>query len=288
MSSTVVVIGANGQLGSDLVRESEALGFQVVPLTHQEIEVEHIDSVRNALLSSRPEIIMNTAAFHVVPRCEENPEKANAINAIGALNIARVANEIDAANVYFSTDYVFDGAKRSPYVESDAPNPLSVYGTTKLSGEYYTLSYSIRGYVLRVSGIYGRVPCRAKGGNFITTMIRVAHEKKEVQVVRDEILTPTATADIARATMEVVQSASPGLYHATNEGMCSWYEFAEVIFEELHLGSSLRPKIGGDSPGTVRRPSYSVLENAKMKAERVPSMPYWKDSLVSFLRSLYG
>lgn len=288
MKPTVVVIGANGQLGSDLVLEWQARGHAVVPLTHHEIEVESIDSVRSVLTNLKPGIVLNTAAFHNVPKCEEEPAKSYAVNALGALHIANVAEELGATDAYFSTDYVFDGEKRSPYVETDKPNPLNVYAGTKLLGEYHSLNYSSRGFVFRVSGIYGRVPCRAKGGNFITTMIRLAKEKPEVKVVQDEILTPTPTTAIASSAATILERGAPGLYHLTCEGECSWYQFARVIFDELRLTTPLLPTTVKDFPSPVKRPFYSVLENANMKAQGIPGMPHWKDSLTGFLRNAYG
>jgi dTDP-4-dehydrorhamnose reductase len=162
-----------------------------------------------------------------------------------------------------------------------------VYAATKLSGEFFTLNYSLKGIVLRISGIYGEVPCRAKGGNFITTMIKAAKEKPEVKVVNDEILTPTATKSIAEKTVEMVQNRLTGLYHLTCEGQCSWYEFAEVIFSTLKFKTPLSPTSVKDMPMMVKRPTYSVLENEKAKQSGISNMPHWKDALVQFLNSNY-
>ena len=283
----VAVIGSNGQLGSDLVNEFTLCGFEVVPLTHSDLNVEDIDSVRSVLMDLYPDFILNTAAFHVVPKCEEDPTKAFQVNAIGALNLAKISDELKAVNIYYSTDYVFDGKKMAPYFESDNPNPLNIYATTKLLGEYYTLNYSQKGIVLRVSGIYGEVPCRAKGGNFITTMIKAAKEKPEVKVVDDEILTPTPTQSIAKKTIDILQMNPTGLFHLTCEGQCSWYEFAEVIFRTLNLTTPLISISVKDLPMTVKRPTYSVLENQSTKKLGISNMPYWKDALISFLNQNY-
>lgn len=285
MNKKIVVIGSNGQLGSDLVGVLGSKGFAVTGLEHRDIEVTNIDSVRNVLQSIRPVYILNTAAYHNVPKCEADPLTAFQVNALGALNIARVSDELDSVNIYFGTDYVFDGSKKAPYIEQDAPNPLNMYASTKLLGEYYTLNYGQKGYVVRISGIYGAVPCRAKGGNFITTMIRFAKEKPEVKVVEDEILTPTPTAEIAKNVISIMQSDLFGLYHLTSEGQCSWYEFAEVIFQTLKLKTPLSPCSVKDFPTTIKRPLYSVLENKRAKVLHVAEMPHWKDSLVAFLKS---
>jgi len=284
----VAIIGSNGQLGSDLVKEFTQAGNEVIPLNHVDINVEDIQSVSKTLSDLKPEIILNTAAFHVVPKCEEDPVKTFQVNSLGALNLAKVSQELKAVNLYYSTDYVFDGSKMAPYIESDTPNPLNVYASTKLLGEYYTLNYSLNGIVLRVSGIYGKVPCRAKGGNFITTMITAAKEKPEVKVVNDEVLTPTPTEEIAKKTLEIINKNSSGLFHLTCEGQCSWYEFAEVIFKTLKLTTPLSPTSVNSMPMIVKRPTYSVLENQKVKNLEISNMPHWKDSLISFLNHNYN
>jgi dTDP-4-dehydrorhamnose reductase len=283
----VAIIGSNGQLGSDLVREFTSGSNEVVPLTHSDINVEEFDSSRNLLLNIKPEVILNTAAFHVVPKCEDDPTKAFQVNSLGALYLSKISDELNAINLYYSTDYVFDGEKKSPYLESDKPNPLNVYASTKLNGEYYTLNYSKNGIVLRVSGIYGEVPCRAKGGNFITTMIKAAKEKPEVKVVNDEILTPTPTKEIAKKTKEILQKKLTGLFHLTCEGQCSWYKFAEVIFSKLKLSTPLSQISIKDMPMKVKRPTYSVLENKCAKEFGISIMPEWKEALISFLNQHY-
>ncbi len=288
MKSRVVVIGGNGQLGTDLAIEWKSKGYDVEILTHHDIAVETIDSVRSVLKNFKSGIFLNTAAFHNVPQCEENPAKAFAVNAIGALNVSRVAEEIGATSVYFSTDYVFDGKKSTPYTEQDVANPLNVYAVSKLAGEYQTFNNCPGSYVFRISGIYGRVPCRAKGDNFVSTMIRLAREKSEVRVVQDEILTPTPTTEIAATVRQIIERESPGLYHLTSEGECSWYEFARVIFDELKLSTPLRPASVKDFPSIVKRPYYSVLENASLKSRGIATLPHWRDSLVRFLSVNYG
>ena len=230
----VAIIGANGQLGTDL-NEVLSAEHEVVGLSHADIEITDIDSVRKVLTQIKPDIILNTAAYHVVPKCEDFPEEAFRINGLGALNLARACQGAGVRLLHYSTDYVFDGEKRKPYVEEDRPNPLNVYANTKLSGEYFALNYSEQCYVVRVSGIYGKVPCRAKGGNFVTTMLKLASEKPEVRVVNDEVLTPTPTYYIAKATAGLIQTDAFGLYHMSCEGEVSWYEFARTIWDTLKL-----------------------------------------------------
>ena len=282
----VVVIGANGQLGTDLyeVLSSE---HDVIALTHGDIEITNIDSVKIALSSTKPDIILNTAAYHIVPEAEKFPEKAFHINGTGVLNLAKVCQELGIRLVHYSTDYVFDGKKQKPYTEEDRPNPLSVYANTKLSGEYFALNYSDTSYVIRVSGIYGKVPCRAKGGNFITTMIKLAKEKPEVRVVNDEILTPTSTYWIAKNTAALIKTNAFGLYHMSCEGEVSWYEFAKVIWQTLQLETPLYPASVNDFPPMVKRPFYSVLENRNLDKLGINQMPDWKQGLTEFLERYF-
>jgi dTDP-4-dehydrorhamnose reductase len=280
----VAVIGANGQLGTDLLevlsKENEAIG-----LNHADIEITDMDSVKNVLSTIKPAIVLNTAAYHIVPEAEKFPAKAFQINGIGVMNLAKVCQDLNISLVHYSTDYVFDGKKQKPYTEDDRPNPLSVYANTKLSGEYFALNYCDRSYVIRVSGIYGKVPCRAKGGNFITTMIKLANEKPEVRVVNDEILTPTPTLFIAKNTAALIKTNAFGLYHMSCEGEVSWYEFAKVIWETLQLKTPLYSASVKDFPLVVKRPFYSVLENKNLNKLRINEMPEWKEALIQFLKS---
>jgi dTDP-4-dehydrorhamnose reductase len=280
----IAIIGANGQLGSDLL-EVLSKEHDVIGLNHADIEITEIDSVKNALSTIKPAIVVNTAAYHIVPEAEKFPAKAFQINGIGAMNLAKVCQDLDTRLVHYSTDYVFDGKKQKPYTEDDRPNPLSVYANTKLSGEYFALNYCDRSYVVRVSGIYGKVPCRAKGGNFITTMIKLANEKAEVRVVDDEILTPTPTYHIAKNTAALIGKDAFGLYHMSCEGEVSWYKFAKVIWETLKLETPLYAASVKDFPLVVKRPFYSVLENKNLNKLGINEMPEWKEALIQFLTS---
>jgi dTDP-4-dehydrorhamnose reductase len=280
----VAIIGSNGQLGSDLVRVFSDK-HEVVSLNHADIKVEDIDSVNTVLSALQPAAVINTSAYHNVPLCEQNPDLSFAINGTGALNLSKICNDINARLIHYSTDYVFDGNKKQPYVETDSCNPLNVYAVTKLAGENLVLNYANKPYVIRVSGIYGKVPCRAKGGNFITTMLKLAKEKPEVKVVDDEILTPTPTSAIAENTLALISQDAYGLYHMTCEGQCSWYEFAKTIWEVLQLKTPLYPTTVSAFSSPVKRPFYSVLENQKLKQLGINQMPDWKDGLIRYLKN---
>ena len=279
----VAVVGANGQLGTDLVEALAGAGIEVAALGHDEIEVAELGSVRVALTALRPDAILNTAAFHNMPRCEESPDRAFAVNAVGALNVARTAATLGARNVYFSTDYVFDGAKGEPYEERDRPRPLNVYGASKLAGERLSEVYAPGSLVLRVSGLYGRVPCRHKGENFVTKMIALADRLPEVRVVTDEVLTPTPTHAIAEKTVELLRTDATGLMHLTCEGSCSWHEFARQIFTSLEIETPLREATVAEFPTPFERPHYSVLANTRLAATGLAPMPHWRDALRGFL-----
>jgi dTDP-4-dehydrorhamnose reductase len=279
--SRVAVIGSTGQLGSDLV-EAFA-GHDVTGLAHGDIEIRDPESIRSVLGRIQPEIVVNTAAAHNVPRCETDEADAYAANAVAPRHLARTCAELGARLVHVSTDYVFDGVKHAPYVETDRPNPLNVYGNSKLAGEYAVLNADGGHQVVRSSGLYGLRPCRAKGGNFIDTMFKLARERDEVRVVDDEVLTPTFTADLAGQIRTLALDGPPGLYHATNHGQCSWYQFARVIFELGGLTTKLTPTTVREFSSPVRRPFYSVLDNAALGAAGLDRMRPWRDALTDYM-----
>ncbi|MGA9882400.1 MAG: dTDP-4-dehydrorhamnose reductase [Candidatus Acidiferrales bacterium] len=280
----IAVIGASGQLGHDAVSAFTAKGDEVCPLTHAEIELSDFGSVQAIMKKAQPELVINTAAMHHVENCEREPEKAFAINGIGAANLALAAREIGATVMHISTDYVFDGAKGEPYEESDSPMPLNVYGNTKLSGEYFVRSISDKHFVLRTSAIYGKHPCRAKGGlNFIELMLKLARERGAVRVVNNEFVSPTSTAEIAREMVELSRSDHYGLYHATAEGSCSWYEFAHAIFDLAKVDVKLEAARPNEFPAKVARPLYSVLENRALKCHGLNVFRPWQEGLREYL-----
>jgi dTDP-4-dehydrorhamnose reductase len=283
----IAVIGANGQLGTDCC-EVFSSKHEIVSLTHQDIEISDIDNVKKVLGAIKADAVVCTAAAHNVPKCESEPDVAFRINGIGSLNLAKVSADLGFKLVQYSTDYVFDGRKMKPYVETDAVFPQSVYAVTKYCGEQLIQNYCSKFFVVRVSGIYGKIPCRAKGGNFISTMVKLSKEKPEVRVVNDEILTPTPTREIAKNTMSLIETEAYDLYHMTCEGQVSWYEFARTIFDTLQLKTPLYEASVKDFPLVVKRPFYSVLENANLKKIGLNQMPGWKDALVAFLKENYG
>jgi dTDP-4-dehydrorhamnose reductase len=280
----IAVIGSNGQLGTDVVKAFRSNGDDVCSLAHSDIELSSMDSVVSGLKGLQPEAVINTAAMHHVENCEREPEKAFAVNALGARNLAATAQEQGAILMHVSTDYVFDGGKGRPYEESDSPNPLNVYGNTKLSGEYFVRSIADKHFVLRTSAIYGRSPCRAKGGlNFIELMLKLARERGEVRVVDSEVVTPTSTVELARQMVALSRSDFYGLYHATAEGSCSWHEFAREIFSLTSTKANLQVAGPNEFPNKVPRPKYSVLENRGLKNYKINVFSPWQEGVREYL-----
>lgn len=280
----IAVIGANGQLGSDVVRAFELNGDDVSSLVHADIEVSNIDSVGQALRAVGPAAVVNTSAMHHVEVCEQNPNAAFLTNALGPRNLALVTRELGALLIHISTDYVFDGQKDEPYVEDDAPLPLNVYGNTKLAGEHFVRSLNPKHFVLRTSALYGKNACRGKGGlNFVELMLKLARERGKVRVVDNEVVTPTPTAEVAKQIVALSRCEAYGLYHATAEGSCSWHQFAKEIFEITNTRVQLEVAGPGEFPAKVPRPTYSVLENQALKTERLNLFGTWREGLHDYL-----
>jgi len=282
----VAVVGANGQLGSDVLSVFTDRGDQVIPMNHSDLELSNLESVRSCLESADAEIVVNTAAMHHVDRCEQEPEKAFAVNAMGARHLAVVTRDMGAVLVHISTDYVFDGTKGQPYVEEDAPVPLNVYGNSKLAGESFVRTINPRHFVLRTSALYGAHPCRAKGGrNFVELMLKLGRERGRVRVVADEFVSPTATLDVARQILELADCSAYGLYHATAEGSCSWHEFAQEIFAAAGMAVPVDVADASEFAGKVSRPHYSVLENRRLKTTGLNTFRPWEIGLAEYLNA---
>lgn len=274
----IIVIGANGQLGSDICKAFYDK-FEVIPLTHKNIEITDINNVKFTVEKYVPDWIINTAAYHNVPECERNPEKALSVNAIGAFNLAKVCKEKKIKLVHISTDYVFDGKKRSPYFENDIPNPLNVYAISKLTGEFIVRQLPNH-YIIRVASLFGVAGCRAKGGgNFIETMLNLAKTRDTISVTSNIICSPTYTYDAAAEIKQIIaEDIPPGTYHVVNSGSCSWYEFALEIFNQMDISLDVLPKEESEEVEGVVRPLYSALSSNILKPIRS-----WQDALSAYL-----
>ena len=234
------VVGAAGQLGQDLC---SLLGGEAVPLTRAEADLTRPETVRAALTGIGPEVVLNCAAYNLVDRAEAEPESACAVNVWGVRTLAEVCRELDCLLVHFSSDYVFglDAGRRTPYQEDDAPGPLSIYGLSKLAGEYAVRMTAPRHLVIRTCGLYGVAGVGGKGGNFVQTMLRLGREGKPLRVVADQRCTPSWTADVATASVALIERGAEGVYHVTNAGSCTWHEFARAIFELAGVAADLTP-----------------------------------------------
>ncbi len=278
----VVVTGAAGQLGQELV--AALSGEEVEAFGRLELDLCDFVYVRTVLFDRRPDVVINAAAFTRVDDCETEPERAFWVNAFAVRNLAQVCAETGGTLVHVSTDYVFDGASTSPYTEDDAPNPLSVYGVSKLAGECFVRSLTPRHLVVRTSGLYGAAGAASRRGNFVETMLRLADRGGPIRVVTDQILTPTSARDAARKIVKLVLAGRSGLVHVTNAGQCSWCEFAREIFALAGRAPVLEPITAAAFGARARRPAYSVLAHGRLATSGLDDLPSWQDALAAYLR----
>jgi len=272
----ILVIGANGMLGHDLM---ETLEGDVRGLDLPELDITDLASVRKALLTLKPETIINAAAYTDVDGCESNVEQTMAVNGEGVVLLALTAREIGAKLVQVSTDYVFDGGKGAPYVEDDAIGPLSIYGESKLAGEL-NAAMAPQHLIVRTQWLYG-----IHGKNFVETMLRLSGERNELSVVDDQIGSPTFTRDLAWAIKALLQKGCCGTYHAANSGFCSWNEFAKAIFEAAGLKITVNTMTTEQLNRPARRPLYSTLDCSKLERDTGFSFRPWREALGEYLQS---
>jgi len=280
----VLVTGASGQLGTDLCKI--LTDPELIPLTHNDIEISNMDSVKQAFNKYKPEVIINTAAYVRVDDCEDEKEKAFLVNALGARNIAVVAQELGARLVHLSTDYVFGGEaepRTIPYIEFDTPVPLSIYGRSKLTGENLVRHFCLRHFIVRASALFGVAGSSGKRGNFIETMLRLAGEREELKVVNDQVFSPTYTRDLARKIAQLIDTEYYGIFHITNSGVCSWYKFTAEILRLAGIKTPVVPITSDQYPQKARRPRYSVLDNYHLRLLGMDNMRPWQEALKDYL-----
>jgi dTDP-4-dehydrorhamnose reductase len=279
----VLLIGANGQLGSDLVKT--LAGADLIPLTHRDVDICEPAGLRETLRRHAPDVVINTAAYHKVDECETNVEKTFAVNVYGVRDLALVCREAGCALLHMSTDYVFggDGERRTPYAESDPPSPLNVYGIAKLAGEYFVRYILKRHWIVRSQWLYGVAGASGKGGNFVELMLRLAREGREIKVVDDQTGSPTYTLDLACSIAELIETSHYGLFHITNSGACTWYRFACKVWELTGLSPQAEPTTTAAFGATAARPAYSVLDNAALRAVGLDQMRPWEEALAAYL-----
>lgn len=284
----MLLVGANGQLGTDLTLVLQGQ-VELVGVTHRELEVTDGQAVERALATHRPDLVVNTAAFNRVDDCEREMDTALRVNALGPHLLARACSRTGVALMHVSTDYVFSGPRRSPWTETDCPLPASAYGVSKLAGELALQAACERRYVIRTSGLYGLTGSAAKGGNFVETMLRLQAAGQPIRVVDDQVLGPTPTWDLAEKLRELILLPAPyGLYHVTSAGACSWYEFARALFDLAQLPVDLAPRPTDPHDGRAVRPSYSVLANDRLRAAGIEQIRHWRDGLAAYLQTRQG
>jgi dTDP-4-dehydrorhamnose reductase len=279
-----LILGSSGQLGQDLMR---TFGEEAVGLTHADVDVTDGVGVSRIVREHRPDWVINTAAFHRVDDCELNPTLAFAVNAVGAANVARAAAETGAGVIFYSTDYVFGGegrARHDPHTESSLPDPCNVYGVSKLAGERMVMNANPRHLVIRSAGLYGTATSR-KGWTFPELMVSKGKSDGWVKVVTDQALSPTYTHDLAETTQMLMDRNASGLFHLTNEGECSWFEFAQATFDITGIAVNLEPTATVTGERRARRPSYSALASERLTEPGVPRLRPWRDALEHYLHA---
>jgi dTDP-4-dehydrorhamnose reductase len=278
----VVILGSTGQLAHDLLG---AFGRQAVGLNHQDVDITDGVGVVAALEELRPDWVLNTAAFSRVDDCEINPRLAFEVNALGAHNVARAAAAVKAGVVFFSTDYVFSGLKRGPgqpYDEDDAPRPLGIYGVSKWTGEQLVMQGNPRHLVIRTTGLYGTSTSR-KGWTFPELMLQKGKMEGKARVVTDQVLSPTFTEDLAGKVKELIERQAAGLFHLTNSGECSWFDFARTVFELAAVKVEMEPITTVQSQRRAVRPSYSAMRSVRLANLGIAPMRPWQEALKDYL-----
>ena len=277
----VVIIGAAGQLGTDLAK----LLPDAHQLTHADIDITDAGRVHAVLTPLRPDVVINTAAYNLVDQAEDDPELAFSVNERGAAHLANWTHSTGGTLLHVSTDYVFGGdvTRNRPYTETDTPQPVGVYGQSKLAGEMAVQAATSRHFIVRTCGLYGQVATRAKG-NFVKTMLRLAGERSELKIISDQRCTPSYTHDVAAAIADLITTDQFGLYHVTNAGTASWYELACEVFRLAGKDVSVKPIPSSEYPTRAKRPAYSVLDCSKLEQVIGRAMPDWQDALRRYLK----
>lgn len=281
----VLILGKNGQLGQELVKESKNGGFETLATGSNDLDVTNYTSLKSYILEHRPELIINATAYNLVPQAEEDFENAYRLNAEAVGKMAKAAKEIGAKFVTYSTDYVFDGTKGAPYEEMDNPNPLQKYGQSKLEGENLTLSNHPDGsLVIRTCALYGgKTGSPSKGSNIVLTFLNSAKENKPIQAVNDQFVNPTYSKDLAKSTFDLLEkNPKPGVYHLASEGFCNWVEFVEELLRIAKIDSDLKSVPSSEFPSKIRKPSFTALANTKAKELGV-ILPTWQKALRTYL-----
>lgn len=277
----VLVTGVTGQLGYDVMKELERRRIQAEAASREQFDITDEAAVRSFIISARPDAIIHCAAYTAVDKAEDEPDLCRRVNADGTRNIAAACRDAGAKMIYISTDYVFPGVGMTPYEPGDPTGPLNVYGASKLAGEQAVKDLLERYFIVRISWVFG-----ANGKNFVKTMLHLAQSHKELNVVNDQTGSPTYTADLAPLLCDMAETEKYGVYHATNEGFCSWAQFAEEIFKDAELNVRVNPIPTSAYPLKATRPLNSRLSKACLDAAGFKRLPSWRDAVKRYISTL--
>ena len=277
----VLVTGVGGQLGYDVMRELQRQHIDCIGADRKEFDITDFDTAHKFITSYMPEAVVHCSAYTAVDKAEDERELCHQVNVAGTENIAKICKEIDAKIVYISTDYVFDGTKNGWYEVDDKPNPVNVYGATKLGGELAVQNILDKYFIVRISWVFG-----INGNNFIKTMLRLGKDRTELNVVADQIGSPTYTADLSRLLVEMIQTDKYGIYHATNEEVCSWAEFAEEIFKAANMNVKVNHISTAEYPTKAKRPLNSKMSKEKLVRNGFSKLPDWRNAVSRYMNNL--
>nr|WP_302686189.1 dTDP-4-dehydrorhamnose reductase [uncultured Romboutsia sp.] len=276
--NNILVTGSTGQLGSDVVKELLKRGYSTLSPNRSEFNLCSEDSIRNYILNSNCEAIVHCAAYTQVDKAEDEKDLCIKINATATKHIVKCAKILDIPMIYISTDYVFDGTKDGEYTENDETNPINIYGESKLAGEKYVQEILDKYYIVRTSWVFN-----INGKNFIETMLRLSKANNQLSIVNDQIGSPTYTRDLSRLLVDMLETSKYGLYHATNEGYCSWYEFADTIFKLANINIDIKAINSNEYASRAKRPLNSKLSKDKLIEYGFKPLPHWEDALKDYL-----
>ena len=277
----VLVTGANGQLGYDVIKQLNSVGIDYLGTDRESLDITNKEQVTRVINDYNPDVVIHCAAYTAVDKAEDEKDLCYSVNVLGTKYVAEACKEIDAKMVYISTDYVFDGEGDQPFDVTDKPNPINYYGQTKYEGEVEVQKILVKYFVVRISWVFG-----SNGNNFVKTMLRLGKEREEISVVADQIGSPTYTPDLAKLLVEMVKTVKYGVYHATNEGYCSWYEFACEIFKQAGVEVNLNPIMTEDYPTRARRPRNSKLSKSVLIKNDYTLLPSWENALRKMIGEL--
>ena len=276
--NNILVTGSTGQLGSDVVKELLKRGYSTLSPNRSEFNLCSEDSIRNYILNSNCEAIVHCAAYTQVDKAEDEKDLCIKINTTATKHIVKCAKILDIPMIYISTDYVFDGTKDGEYKENDETNPINIYGESKLAGEKYVQEILDKYYIVRTSWVFN-----INGKNFIETMLRLSKANNQLSIVNDQIGSPTYTKDLSRLLVDMLETSKYGLYHATNEGYCSWYEFANTIFKLANINIDIKAINSNEYASRAKRPLNSKLSKDKLIEYGFKPLPHWEDALKDYL-----